>query len=172
MLVVVPYTDLKPETSAALAAANVAFDCIPVGKSDTAYWELLDALWSDGEDFAIVEQDIVVEPGTLHSFAGCSRSWCCATYPYLRSEKYAGSGCVRFRAELIERVPDLMQRVAGHSDVKHPPKMWCSLDAFIQRELRAAGYQQCLQHGGVGHLHRNPSHGCLDAQHLYQGEAA
>jgi hypothetical protein len=164
--VVVPFTSLSPETSYALFDAREDYTGSYVGTDDEAYFRLLERLWTAGEDFAIVEQDIVVEPDTLESFRACPHSWCCAPYPYLKGV-YSGLGCVRFRSELMRRLPDLMERVAIRANELHPPKHWCTLDAWVQRTMAAAYSQRpCQRHKPVGHLHRRPTHGCVPERYL------
>jgi hypothetical protein len=176
MHVVVPYSDAagpSPETTDALHRAHEGFVCAYVGDDDYAYQRLLRELWAKGEAFAIVEQDIVVEPSTLQTFRACPKLVCCATYPYLKSERYAGLGCVRFSTQLLRAAPDVMERVAEYSDAQHPAGHWCATDAWLQRELVKRRVGRCVApHGNVGHLHRNPSHQCVPDEYLWHEEAA
>ena len=162
MRLVVPYTSLRPETAAALAASGFPFEEARVDDGD-GYWRLLSGLWEAGEPFAIVEQDIVVGPGTLPDLAACPRDWCSFGYPYFVSDNYHGLGCVRFSAALLARVPDAMDRVGEMSDATHPAKHWCRIDGWLQLALRKAGEPRCEHLPPVGHLHRHPSHGCVPA---------
>ena len=107
----------------------------------------------------------MIHPDTLSGFEDCPRSWCVAPHPYLRSEVYAGLGCIRFRAEFIAAHPDLMRRVAVRSDARHPQRHWCTCDAWIQRELGGIN-RACHNHAPVGHLHRRPSHDCVPVAYL------
>lgn len=162
MRIVVPYTRIAPETFRALAVdapEALYFKC----EHEDSYYHLLADAWAKGEDFAIVEQDIIVRPDTFDSFTACPSPICVAPYPYLRSEVYAGLGCIRFRAEAMRRDPTLWERVATHQDRKHPQRHWCTLDAFMQRELRVGW---CREHPPVGHLHRRPSHGCVPVEYM------
>lgn len=159
MRVVLPYTTLTPEVTRALDAAEMDWDGVDVSDSDEAYWELLDDLWSYGQDFAIVEHDVVVNPGTLKSFEECPEMWCAAPYPYFVGT-YTGLGCVRFRSEAMRTVPGLFGEVASKSDTKHPSKHWCALDSRIQAILQRQGLSVC-RHDPVLHLGDNkPTHGC------------
>lgn len=158
MRVVVPFTALSPETAAALD--DVPYEAVDVSQSDHAYWDLLSDLWDRREPFAIVEQDIVVNPDTIVGFEACVNDWCIARYPYLAG-MYGGLGCVRFREPIMRNVPDAMLRVAEFNYPGHGLKHWCTLDAGLQRLLAARGQRMCHDHQPVGHLHKVPSHGCI-----------
>lgn len=166
MRTIVPYVDASTETLRALVDAHEDFEAVYVGQDDEAYCRLLSHCWGARQDFAIVEQDIVVNPDTLEGFRSCLSPICYAPYPYLRGERYAGIGCVRFRGGLMTLLPDLMSKVAERFDQKHPKRHWCTQDAWIHRELAAARVRPCVDHATVGHLHVDPSHGCVPAQYL------
>jgi len=162
MKVIVPATHVSAETLAAIRRSGHIACVAKVGGSDTAYWELLNTLWNLGEDFTLVEQDIVVGPDTLTGFEQCPNNWCCAPYPYLGSDKYAGNGCTRIRAQLIRECPQAMSFVGQFDYAGHGPKHWCTLDAAMQTVLQQRYLQRrCLLHEPVGHLHDEPSHGCV-----------
>jgi len=158
--VVVPCTDLRPETAAALARAGVPYGIVRMD-GDDAYWRLLASLWAAGETFAVVEQDIVIGPGTLQALEACPGGWCAFGYPYLSAQAYYGLGCTKFAAPLLARVPGAMERVAVMYDEGHPPKHWCRLDAWLTQVLTASGEKRCEHTPPAGHLHRYPAHGCV-----------
>lgn len=162
MRLVVPYTHLRPETTEALGASGLAYEAVRV-HGDDGYYALLSGLWAAGGPFAVVEQDIVVGPGTLPDLAACPRDWCSFGYSYLASEAYHGLGCARFSAALLARVPGAMDRVALMSDATHDARHWCRLDGWLQQVLREAGEQRCEHKPPVGHLNRYPAHGCVPA---------
>lgn len=161
--VVLPFTGrLRPDVLWALQASGHDFEPFDVSESDTAYYELLSYLWRIGESFAIVEHDIVVNPGTLASFDDCGHEWCAAKYPYLRGT-YWGLGCTRFRAPLLQRFPDLMDEVLAYEAPKHSQGHWCTLDMAVTASLRGHGIAWPHQeHGEVGHLSTQPTHDCRD----------
>lgn len=162
MRLVVPYTNLHPETAAALDASGQVYETIRV-HGDDGYCTLLSALWAAGEAFAVVEQDITVGPGTVPALAGCPAGWCAFPFPYMASDAYYGLGCVRFSAGLLARIPNAMNQVAVMHDETHPAKHWCRLDAWLTLVLTEAGERRCEHQPPVGHLHRYPSHGCVPA---------
>lgn len=152
--------NLRPETRAALDASGMAYETIRMD-GDGSYFGLLSGLWSAGETFAVVEQDIVIEPGTMQALGACGSDWCAFPYGYFHTETYWGLGCVKFAAPLLARVPGAMDRVAVMSDETHPAKHWCRIDAWLSLVLGQAGERRCEHLPPVGHLHRYPSHGCI-----------
>lgn len=164
MRVVVPHTQTglhdRTRQSVQDLAPDAEFILLPLGDDD-AYWRLLAALWASGDDFAIVEQDIVPHEDVFDEFRACSEPWCTFGYEYFVGGDYHGSGCVRFRARLTGNEPDLMLAVAQYANDKHPARHWCSLDAFTQHELYRRGYEAHHHHPSVGHLDPTVSHGCI-----------
>jgi hypothetical protein len=159
--VVVPYArQLAPEVIWALQEAEVEFELVNVAHSDFAYYHLLCGLWKLAEPFTIVEHDIVVRPDVLASFDNCAHEWCAASYPYLRSN-YWGLGCTRFRRELLQRFPDVMEEVGRYESPRHIPGHWCILDQALTASLRARRVDWPHTHGDVGHLGDGlPAHHC------------
>ncbi len=166
MRVVVPYTNLRNETRAAIEASGWDYDPIDVSSDDEAYWRLLRDLWAAGETFCIVEQDIVVKPETLDGLAACTEWRCAAAYPYFNG-LYPGLGCTRFSAELLSSVPGAIEEIGSWSDEIHPLRHWCRLDGWLQTLLKRNYHVPlCTNHGIVGHIRDYsgspyPSHGCV-----------
>ena len=161
MQVIVPFVEIQPATKQALDASGWPWEGRYVGDSDSAYWELLKELWTPEHDLCIGEHDIVIGHDTLALLEACPEPWCAASYRFLGRDGYTGLGCVRFRAELIAKVPGLLDEVAEMSSGPlHPKRHWCSLDSFLQVRLRGHGFNVCV-HPPVQHLHEWPSHGCL-----------
>ena len=171
MRVVVPFTrpGLRRGVTRAIRDAGYKPDLRRLDDDDVeAYWRLLSDLWEAGDDFVLVEQDIIVREDTLESFDDCPHPWCAAGYRYLGSASYMGIGCVRFRAALLRRHPEMMDRVANRSYPNHGPKHWCTLDAAMQTELQGAR-EHVHGHGTVGHLSTDgPSHGCVAGYPSYR----
>ncbi len=167
MRVVVPVTDVRTETLSAVEVSGWAYDVVDVSDSDESYWSLLAGLWSDGETFCIVEQDIVVGPATLTGMAECASPWCACPYPYFVG-LYAGLGCAKFGSALLRNTPGAIERVGAMSDATHAAKHWCRLDAWLQVVLHQQGARRCI-HASVGHLRPDghlpyPAHGCVAGQ--------
>lgn len=163
--IIVPYTDLQPETVEAVRANSHghAIHYVDVSGGDSEMWETWQWVWRRPEDTLLVEHDIAIHNDVIWQVEACDEPWCTFAYPYNfgNSDPYHGTGCVRFRRELMERVPDLWDRVGLREGPHHPPKHWCSLDGFSQLELGALGYRQCKHEPPVKHLDESNSHGCL-----------
>lgn len=127
----------------------------------TDYWTALANLWYAKESFIIVEHDIVVADDTLKKLADCPRRWCGARYPYL-NHPYWGLGCMKFGAELMEKLPQAMNQVGNMKTRRHPQRHWCAIDARLQNVLTSNDVELC-KHGAVrdhrGHRGVS-SHGC------------
>lgn len=151
MRIVVPFTDLKAETRRALLAHadGHELDFVFVGESDTAYCELLQAVWAEGKAFAIVEHDIVIGPATIPGFDSCPEPYCAAPYAWT-TQVGPALGCTRFRTELLDLVPDAMEQVAAM------PSNWGAaghhrqLDVFLMRRVLRD------RHGLQPHVHLPP----------------
>ena len=91
----VPYSSdekLNPLTEEALSPYGARVHYRYVGGSDTAYWKLVNDLWNKGEDFIVVEQDIVVRPDVIPSFDSCHFPFCVANYRYNNRHSYLYGG--------------------------------------------------------------------------------
>lgn len=168
MKIVVPHTRarLRDETVEALRAHmrdSDTVEFVDVSGHDLQLWETWQWAWQAREDVIWVEHDIVIGPDTIPGFEACQDEWCAHGYEYAHFGVYAGTGCVRFRASLMRAFPDLWDQVGRCAGRKHPPKHWCSLDAFSKVILSQQGYRQHLHEPAVAHLGVGVSHGCLTA---------
>jgi hypothetical protein len=77
---------------------------LDTSRSDTAYAELIMALWGDGESFLVVEADMAFEPGQLQALIECERSYCAS--PYVWSTNVAPAlGFTAFKSDLLAEIP-------------------------------------------------------------------
>lgn len=160
MNVIVPHTPegLKPETRKAVLAHAPEFFPL-VGES--AYHDLIAALWSQQEGFVTVEQDVVPGPEDIQAIIDCPEPWCAYAYDYPPFGLYAGMGCAKFSAQLLKEWPQAMNFCALESDEAHPRKHFCRVDGWLKRYLQQRGVTQHV-HGVVRHLHSGgPAHGCV-----------
>jgi hypothetical protein len=116
--IVVPLTRLHPDTAAALAPFGQRVRYVDVS-APNAYWELFRDLWRAGEDFILIEHDVVPRPQTIARFDRCRESWCSCSYLWHWKPAYqwikdreprvlnADLGCARFRAEVMAAAPEL-----------------------------------------------------------------
>jgi hypothetical protein len=131
---VVPYTQLRPETRAALADQDVTF--VDVSGGDDHYFWLVQALWHRAEGAIIIEHDVVPYPGAIDALRGCPGDWC--GVPTLVGINWRPfHGCVKFSAELMARHPDTVNRLEDHH--------WQAFDGPMDRYL--------LQQGEHVHMH-------------------
>ena len=158
MKVVVPHAPrITAETVAALKAFWPSYDPVNVGTDRLAYWRLLCQLWADGQDFILIEHDIVPTAEVFRQFRWCPSAWC--TFGYYQHDAKgptallltASLGCARFRPDLMVERPDLMVR-AGQRDMGSGPGHWARLDQAVAAEL--APLEPCVHEPPVGHVLR------------------
>lgn len=162
MRVVVPFVPglIRDETFRHLCEYAPRFELVNVAASDYAYWQLYRELWASGDDFLVVEHDIAIHGAVIPALNECAGEWCAYSYPYAIAGTYHGAGCVRYRASLTVRFPDLINQAGRMSNTTHPPRHWCSLDAFRAHLLADAGVTMCRHEPPVRHLDTSVSHGC------------
>ena len=76
--------------------------------------------WSLGEEFFVVEQDVIVWLGAIERMQGCAEKWC--TLPTICHGRIITTtfGCVKFGSDLIEKNPGFWDDI---------PTTWFHLDA-------------------------------------------
>ena len=87
MKIVVPYTQLHPDTVAAVWDAFEPGDEIvwaDVTGSDKAYFQILNEHWRQGQTFVNLEHDKVPAPGALRELHDCESPWC--SYPHFAAQ--------------------------------------------------------------------------------------
>lgn len=126
--------------SAHLALRNegVEHECVLMVRPES-YAAALALRWRDGEEFAVVEHDVVPWPGALAALAGCEALWCAHEYPVGLGTVAAALGCTRFSARLLRLAPELLDAHAGVP--------WREVDRLLS-DVRAVA--------GPPHVHRPP----------------
>lgn len=91
-----------------------------------AYWQLFRDEWKRGEEFFIVEHDVMVWMGAIQQLHDCPETWC--TLPSICHGRMMTTtlGCVKFGAGLIERNPDFWDDI---------PSTWFHLDANFSDKM-------------------------------------
>jgi hypothetical protein len=159
--VVVPYTQLRPGVEEAIILGGYRPQLEFVGAAPTDYWALVRSLWAEGQTFALVEHDIVVQRHTLAGMERCSSRWCAARYWYQGRPFFAGLGCVVFRAELLAGEPEVVIAAGAMDLAGHGQRHWCSLDYALTTQLSQRGVERCEDHGLVAHVSGGqPAHRC------------
>jgi len=132
--VIVPYMKPSSVLQTVVDALRIQFvqpRLVKLHKSPEAYWELLQQTWSKGDEFFIVEQDIIVWPGAINEMRNCEELWC--TLPSLCHGNIVAAtfGCVKFSAQLIAENQDIWDKVAERS------KVWFVQDSGFSKEMMA-----------------------------------
>lgn len=156
MRVVYPYVREFPD---ALAALPPAVERVPLGPDTDAYWRLMRDLWRSGDDFLVVEQDIVLPAGAVDVFETCKRDWCAQPY-YMWDTWGAWHGAVRYRGSLTASLPRLPDEVVKRD--------WQSLDSAWLNHLRLAGRNEAHWHWPPAR-HLNPIHAQPNSHLLQAG---
>lgn len=132
----VPYAAIHQPTVEAAPRDAIWID---VSASDTSYYGALLGVWERGETFALLEHDIICRPDVVEEFENCPEPWCIYGYadichPQCMEAWANAMGCTRYRAELMEAVPDALSAI--------PPEGWDwhNLCDGLGRNLRAAGF--------------------------------
>ena len=153
----------------ALAPEHEAFW---VGDSDTAYAELILALWEKQETFLLWEHDIVGNAIALAEMYVCPEEWCSSGYTYFNqpvATSGGGLGFTKFSSGLMERWPTMVREAMELPYAGHPPWHWCGCDYRIYRMLQIGGLSAAEYpakrhdtHHPVGHRPGLCSHGCKE----------
>jgi hypothetical protein len=146
MRVVVPYANrapyiLRPETVERLAGVAEFVNVYESG----AYWNLMVQLLTEKRSFCVVEHDMVPELSWLGELDACPRDWCGIPFPdnYMKG----ASGCCRYSAELLARLPNLPD----------------SMEAIALTHLLPEHYKILLEDGhAIPHHHYSIATGMLD----------
>jgi hypothetical protein len=143
----VPYTNVHPATVEAAPADAVWVD---VSTSTDAYFAALYDIWAAGDTFALLEHDVVCRPDVIRELEECPEPWCLYGYADICHRECMDAwrnalGCTRFRAELIQAVPDAVASIpAGWRE-------WTNLCDRLGERLRAAGFTHHFHEPWVGH---------------------
>lgn len=138
MRVIVPYTRLHPLTEQAVRKESKWASFCPM-KSEWDYSHLLHKLWNEGDNFILVEHDILPWPGALGEIWNCPAEWCAYSYECNGGiGLYHTFGCAKISGQLINRLPDVWK----------DPLPWHRLDSHLCFEASRIGQ--------VPHPHRPP----------------
>jgi hypothetical protein len=148
------YTDLRPETKAALPPGT---ELAWTGADDFAYWREITARWDGTDALVIVEHDIEIHEQVIGQFAACPAPWC--TFPYFYGPDrdpsrvmYQALGCAKFSAQCQRDFPAGQIAASVSARDGTPPRPpWHSCDTYICRALLHAGIATCLHEPWVTH---------------------
>lgn len=155
-LAVVPYVPgyLRDELVTRMEKIGSLWMSADVSGTEWDYFGLIRDMWADQEDFVIVEHDIVPHFDFLEQFAQCPEPFCGYSYwvhergvtvaDYAPGPPSTAMGCVRFRAEMMQRIPDLGEHCWP----------WYHLDSALYQLVRAHGFNVHRHYPDVEHLPR------------------
>ena len=119
----------------------------------TSYCALMSRLWSEGEGFIVVEQDVLPTVEILHEMWTCPEEWCHGYWidPPSDIPHWQWLGCAHFSASLLKRAPDIMGKLAEQRQTH-----WNQQDISLCLALQATrdGRGPHLHNPPVTHLHR------------------
>ena len=136
-----------------------------VNGDDSAYFNAMAKRWATRYGFVNVEHDIEASREDIRGLTTCPNDWCAAPYPYLDRTEQFGLGLVKFSDGVIARNPAMFRDIGTWHSESHPPKHWCTLDAWIYQYLIGRGETRCENHELVGHVGHpgktSSAHGCF-----------
>ena len=162
MKVVVPYIHgMLREQTRTEAHRQAYFKTWPVLLCDldaadtTAYYHLLAKLWTEADDFLIVEHDVVPPSGAFDEFTYCDGLVCSHPYVCGSRDPVIALGCTRFRKELMVEHPTVFERV-GELEPDMPKRHWKRLDTRLYWVLGELTVQAHRHDPPAQHLHPYP----------------
>lgn len=105
-----------------------------------AYQRIIHEYWSEKQDFAIVEPDIVIREDVADAFLNCPCEYGCFPYAWL-TDVGPALGCTWFRTSLMERHPEAVAKVMRENVT------WRQFDVVLMRHVLAREY------GEQPHIH-------------------
>jgi hypothetical protein len=100
-----------------------------------AYARVLAGYWQAGEDFMVVEPDIVVRPDIIQAFRTCPCLYGCFPYAWL-TDVGPALGCTWFRAEFTAKYPNAMREVQAEN------VSWNQVDVVLMRHILARKHKE------------------------------
>lgn len=154
---VVPYTDLRPETYRATKDWP-GVEYVYVGGDDYEYGRLLRELWRDGQSFLLCEHDMNPTREQLLSMLDCEHGYCSSPYAWTTTVGPA-LGFTRFRDSFTATYPDAAEIACRIPSNYGEPGHWKQLDVWLMAAVLRDWY------GEQPHCHLPP------VEHLNKGQA-
>lgn len=144
--VVCAYTQLRPETKAALPPDAMIVDVSDgPGEDNSRYYWLLQALWFRKEGMLTVEHDVVPYEGAIEGLLTCEQPWCAVPYQ-VGINIGTWLGLTKFAPEIMVAVPDAFDRMERTA--------FDSIDGQLLPYLRQKGYRTHVHWPAASHLNR------------------
>lgn len=143
--VIIPYVKASHQLQTVvdcLRIQRVQPELHKVGDGDS-YWKLLKDVWAEGEEFILVEHDVLVWMGGIENLRRCEKDWC--TLPTMCHGLMFSTalGCVKFGKQLIERYPGFWDDI---------PTTWFTLDASFADKMGWPYIRPCIHNPPATHL--------------------
>jgi hypothetical protein len=142
MLTIVPFVPgmLQAKTSRTFGAEFVELRA----DDPYMYWRLIKDLFRHGDDFCIIEQDIVISEAQLDELETCPELWC--VYGYNRgTANFTALGTLRLRRHIMQEWPHLLS-------LETPQDVYFDqCDGTLYSRLAAAGLKAHRHYPDVGH---------------------
>lgn len=129
MRIVVPFTEVHPQTRTWLSLSEHPVEYEYVGHSPLAYSELLRQLWESKQGFVICEHDMRPTYEVLNAMIFCPEPFCSASYDW-GTNRGPAMGLVKFSTAFIRRYPFAARQLHGVS--------WKQMDWVFIRKVLAA----------------------------------
>lgn len=110
-----------------------------------AYWRLITRLYTYGDDWCIVEQDIIISAEQIQELWDCPQRWCVFGYRRGMGDVVA-LGVFRLRWQIMDRWPNLL---TGLDVPRMVPFNEC--DGVIYGRLRSVGLTEHRHYPNVRH---------------------
>ena len=120
---------------------------------DEAYWRLLRSAWNQGQEFFVLEHDVIPPAGAFESMKNCPELWCGVPY-MVAGEVQPSLGCTRFSERMVkDEHPHLLNAIGNQE------RHWSVQDAYIKTVLKAEGIFQHVHNelGPAAHLNESAS---------------
>ncbi|MHB1488254.1 MAG: hypothetical protein ACYCZM_11980 [Acidimicrobiales bacterium] len=157
MRLIVPYVRgmLRQETWLALKDCGYDVEWASMDPNDDGHYAfLIEGLWQDGEDFCVVEQDVVPTQTMLEALEQCPYPWCSHCYADPDYPRTAMLGLARFCSELLDRRTEIGLTVLRTDRTRTEHVGWRSLNETLVHHLEAHDEPWHRHLPDVTHIHR------------------
>lgn len=147
MKIICCYTNLTPETKAALPSETRYFD---VSHAPDDYFNAFSTIWNQSERFINIEHDIVVPVEQLQELWDCTQPWCTVPYPNVEDTGqliHGALGVAKFHESLMKYFPSFIRDTEKDKGFRnffgeavYAPRHWRILDVKIVLQMHKRGF--------------------------------
>lgn len=115
----------------------------PINRRDSAaYWRFWRTVWAQRQTVIVLAENVTPSEDALSDLWSCQWQWCAQPYPIEGIDRYYGLGCVKFEGLMMDRYPDLWERITELTNTEqHPADKWF-LDFWSSGLLYERGYER------------------------------